>query len=304
MSESQSPAQAEKVRTYECWHLDVPGPRQVEIEVEGEKRTDSYIVVGINARAAVTALGETKGDALIKVAIFDIEVEVSHPKLAGRVDAARSYETSAEGLWNGAPDQRVANPFDAHGTACAGVVGAARSLTPGTPAGQAGGDPRPEDEVVGVAPDCHIVPIRIDTNFDTAALINALRYAAEMADVILIPRYMPYSKELDSVIKDVAGRKPVVCAAGNDGVSTVMYPASLPETIGVGACNERGTGRPTASTARAWMWSLRATTCRTRIERSSGWTAKMSQSARRSGLANGLQRTFARFRPWPPTSMP
>src|SRR4051812_37422766 len=140
MSESQSPVQAEKIRTYECWHLDAPGPRQVEFEVEGEKRTETYTVVGINARAAVTALGKAKGDPPVKVAIFDIGVEVSHPKLAGRVEAARSYETSAEALWNGAPDQRVANPFDAHGTACAGIVGAAKPLDSGTPADQSGGD--------------------------------------------------------------------------------------------------------------------------------------------------------------------
>ncbi len=35
-------------------------------------------------------------------------------------------------------------------------------------------------------------------------------------------------------------RVPVVCASGNNGTGSVIYPACLEETIAVGACNEKG----------------------------------------------------------------
>jgi subtilisin family serine protease len=183
---------------------------------------DTYRRVGINARAAWE---ETKG-AGVKVVIFDHGVDFHHPSLNRNVSLAdaRDFDRDDEGRSH---DQggRIDNRFNAHGTACAGIVGAAD--LPGV-------------RVVGVAPEATLVPIRISTNFETRSLINALEYARDVGDVILIPRFLPASAELSAMISAIAREVPIVCASGNDGAGFLVHPASLEGTIAVGACNERG----------------------------------------------------------------
>ena len=59
---------------------------------------------------------------------------------------------------------QIDNRFNAHGTACAGLIAAAH---------------RPGVRVVGVAPEATLVPISwISTNLETKSLLNALKYAA------------------------------------------------------------------------------------------------------------------------------
>jgi subtilisin family serine protease len=45
---------------------------------------------------------------------------------------------------------------------------------------------------------------------------------------------------LYAAISEVAERVPVVCASGNNGTGSLIYPACLEATIAVGACNEKG----------------------------------------------------------------
>lgn len=93
---------------------------------------------------------------------------------------------------------------------------------------------------MGVAPQATLVPIRISTNLETDSLINALKYARRVGDLILIPRYLPESPDLSAIISAIARKVPIVCASGNDGTNSLIYPASLDGTIAVGACNEKG----------------------------------------------------------------
>ena len=183
---------------------------------------DTYRRVGINARAAWE---ETKGKD-VKVVIFDNGVDFEHPSLKRNVSLAdaRDFDHDSEGR----PHEeggRIDNRFNAHGTACAGIIGAAD--LEGV-------------QVVGVAPEATLVPIRISTNFETRSLINALEYARDVGDVILIPRYLPESAELSAMISAVAREVPIVCASGNDGTDFLVHPASLEGTVAVGACNEKG----------------------------------------------------------------
>ena len=112
-----------------------------------------------------------------------------------------------------------------------------------------------EVDVVGVAPKCTLIPVRINANFEPAVLEAAIEYAGKVGDVILMPRYLPrvpvsnvydtrrlndQLHQLEATLRRIARLKPVVCAAGNDGTSSLVYPASLEETIAVGACNEKG----------------------------------------------------------------
>jgi subtilisin family serine protease len=272
---------------------------------------DEYIRVGINARAAWK---EGMGEG-VRVVILDNGVDFGHPSLSSRINlaAARDFDHGRNGQ-GGLHVQggRIDNRFNAHGTACAGIVAAA--LKPGV-------------RVVGVAPEATLVPIRISTNFEFKSLIAALAYADDAGDVILLPRHLPWadpdpgtapaavaqkaqfsppasgiakeefrkfraevrsnstpasaeeaadydrkatssehkewqsfkamsSEELSDAladkddaelsailqmaIRDVAKRVPIICASGNDGMRSLIYPACLPETVAVGACNEKG----------------------------------------------------------------
>lgn len=226
--------QSTAAERFECWHLLKPTAK----------------AVGINA---VAAWKKTRGSG-VNVAIVDTGVEFTHPSLApnislgedGLPDQARDFDANLDAKGRSIHDGGcIANPFDAHGTACAGIVGAAH---------------REGVDVVGVAPECRLVPVRINANFEPQVLEAALRYAAEVGDVILLARYLPrapldrkgangseYEKErneglrrLEETLRRIASKVPVVCASGNDGKKGLVFPACLPETIAVGACNEKG----------------------------------------------------------------
>jgi len=159
------------------WHLHAPVPGQW---------------VGINAVGAWEqgAFGKPE----IKVVVFDTGVDIDHPNLKRNIDlrAAKDFdhgleedgqpltEEELDGLRKGTLDgsqtkARISNPYDAHGTACAGIVAA-----DGSPGG-----------CVGTAPRCQVVPIRINTNLDFKSLIAALAYAETAGHVILMPRWLP-----------------------------------------------------------------------------------------------------------------
>lgn len=377
----------------DCWHLDAPHYVTIRLKTgNAEKIIGRYRRVGINAREASKT---TKGKG-VRVVIFDTGVEVEHPSLKENIDtgAARDFDHSVNG--EGRPIRsgskasasegerpyelaqmaqrwaeagRIDNKHDAHGTACAGIVGAREptdSPDKGSVTEQKAGDAHePMDppaegslsdpKVVGVAPECTLVPIRLSTNFEIDALVKALEYAKTAGDVILLPRFLAWPDEmaealelkikepskweqgwrklrdlrdlaeepskkaeepskwkeelgrldevlrnlakeepsepeqefrkldeavrdlaeknepserkralrkldkvlrdlakekpsereqelrrLDEALRDLAERKPVVCAAGNDGSDQLIYPANLEEVIAVGACNEKG----------------------------------------------------------------
>jgi subtilisin family serine protease len=240
----------------DCWHLDEPhdvkikrgtaakpegleevqaryeaadqkgakGPDDPKEEDEDEPTIDAYRRVGINARSA----WHTTRGAGVKVVIFDNGIDFNHPSLAVNVSRndARDFDQDSKGRSQDRGGQ-IDNRFNAHGTACAGIIAAADLTEKGV-------------RVVGVAPEAMLVPIRISTNLKTESLINALEYARRVGDVILIPRYLPKSQELSNRISAIARELPIVCASGNDGTGSLVYPACLPETIAVGACNEKG----------------------------------------------------------------
>lgn len=218
----------------DCWHLD--GSREVNIRIKGfgeYQPIATYKRVGINARAAwdyaTKERLKAKGDK-IKVVILDNGVDLLHPSLERNTKDVR--EDSRDFDHNFEPEGRppaaggrIDNRFNAHGTACAGIVGAIEL---------------PGSRVVGVAPECLLVAIRISTNLEVGRLIEAVRYAGKVGHVILLPRFLPDDQQLADAVREVAGQVPVICAAGNTGADRLIHPASLIETIAVGACNDRG----------------------------------------------------------------
>ena len=171
----------------------------------------------------------TRGREVISVAVLDEGVDLNHPDLVNNL--LPGFDATGNGS-NGAPQDD-----DAHGTACAGIIAATGNNGIG---------------ISGVAPNCQIIPVRMIIN----GIIDSDEWAADGinwawqngADILSNSwRFGTQSNLITTAINNAInnGRDglgcPVLFAAGNFN-SGVVYPASLPNTIAVGAmsmCNER-----------------------------------------------------------------
>lgn len=197
------------------------------------------------------AWATTLGRPGIVIAVLDDGVDVDHPNLKSRIlkrpdpneprdECGRDFFVPSTLMDHFDPrPKRFQYPYDEmdgndiHGTPCAGVVAASGAT----------------DDVFGAAPRCKLLPVKIFHGNAIATdsnVANAIRYAALFADIISCSWGGPYSPDIELAIQDAAsGRKgkgvPVFCAAGNDGKSSVDYPARLTEAIAVGASTDKGT---------------------------------------------------------------
>jgi len=193
------------------------------------------------------------------------------PALLARINPDADETIILNRLQNSHGVNRFVDTYDqsyaTHGTACAGLV--CGTSFNGDQFGQMGNP----IAYYGVAPHSKIVPITTSISPDPEQLIAAFLYAhSRNVDVILFPRdaadplEMSKFKHLDKnektrlddsdqitrgwalfkkVITEVSMDIPVVCAAGNDGRSKLIYPASLAEEenngiIAVGSVSYRG----------------------------------------------------------------
>jgi subtilisin family serine protease len=153
----------------------------------------------------------------VKVAVLDSGCDRDHPDLQGAVSVWLDTTNSATG------------PGDScgHGTFCCGVIGARRN----------------ETGVVGVAPECELLSIKVlgdDGSGSIDQVVRGIDLALEhRADIISLSlgTSSPHP-ELERVCrKAVAQGTIVVASAGNSGPSldTVLYPAHYDVVISVGA---------------------------------------------------------------------
>ena len=188
------------------------------------------------------AWGITKGNPNIKVAIIDEGVDLTHPDLANNLlpgyDATLGYVSGNNGSYF--LDQPDRNN---HGTNCAGIVAAADNSI----------------GIVGVAPSCKIVPIRVAYMIGNlsywsttdAWIARGINYAWETAQADVLSNSWGSgspSATITSAIQSAAtqGRNGkgclVVFSSGNKGMNTIGAPANLPYVMTVGAvshCAER-----------------------------------------------------------------
>lgn len=187
------------------------------------------------------------GTKQIKIAIVDDAVWLNHPDLTGVI-----YTNTAElndGIdndnngyiddmhgWDAADKDNNPNPpfilppgeDFAHGTHVAAIAGAQTDV----------GSPGMASIGFGV----QLIPVKIGLD-TTGKLFNAyagVEYAiAAGANVINMSWGGPgYSSSYDKMMSDARARGIVlVAAAGNDSVTSLMYPASYPAVISVGATN-------------------------------------------------------------------
>ena len=199
-------------------------------------RGDSW---GLQAGADVKAEAAwaiTRGSRQIVVCILDDGFDLDHPDLSGdgKIIAPWNFAENND-------DPRPAQPDDNHGTACAGVAVAEEN-------GQG---------VVGLAPGCALMPVRMAAWLSDQSVAGMFQYAANHgADVISCSWsaeawYFPLSSLIHAAIHDAAlhGRSNgkgcvILFAAGNenrqldgrkDGQRSYQGFALHPDVLAVGA---------------------------------------------------------------------
>ena len=189
------------------------------------------------------------GTYIPKVAILDSGVDTLHEDLVDNI--LPGFDALADSVSNtqGAPTPNFNN--DGHGTACAGIVGAMADNGKG---------------IAGIAPMSKLIPIRIfnyknyggsigvQATTSTEALVNGSAWAWRVADADIMSTSAGLSdlyvavlsidktlvdNEINAAFLQARSGKGVAMffSAGNDDVATVLWPASLDNTIAVGASN-------------------------------------------------------------------
>jgi thermitase len=184
----------------------------------------------MHAQAAWDALGLSASypaDGGAPVAIVDTGIDLGHEDLAGKAAACA-------GASNGNVSEGSCADDDGHGTHVAGTIGALASNGRG---------------IVGVAFDSPLIVCKAlgaDGSGDTSDVAACIAWAhAQGAKVISLSLGGPPSNTLRAAVKaawEGGGRagSVVVAAAGNDGDSTVDYPAGYPEAVSVAAVDDSG----------------------------------------------------------------
>jgi subtilisin family serine protease len=175
--------------------------------------------VGADVRA-LEAWESGYGYANIRVVVHDSGVDIGHLDLQDNILPGWDFDND---------DSDASNPNGPHGTGCAGVIAAVRN-------GQG---------VVGTAPGCKLVPLRAAGAHTWSTWAETFRWAASKGDIISCSWTISPNSTLTTAITEVVntgrgGRGiPVLCATGNDWTSWIGYPASLAETIAIGASTNR-----------------------------------------------------------------
>lgn len=166
------------------------------------------------------ALGKGKG---VTVAVIDTGVDLTHPDLADNL-LSTGYNF---GDGNAIPQDVLG-----HGTKVAGIIAAMQNNSVG---------------VSGLAPEAKILPIKINPGgqgtFTSDKLASAIEYAVERGAKI-INLSLTVDSETQTVMRAIqsALAKGVVfvAASGNEGMSSVAFPANMSGVIGVGAVGQSG----------------------------------------------------------------
>ena len=162
----------------------------------------------------------------VTVAVIDTGIDYTHPDLAANYAGGINFVTPGSA------------PFDdhGHGTHVSGTIAAALNNPTG--------DPAEEEGVVGVAPNARILAYKVctpDGHCDDFLIEQAIAAAvAAGAKVINMSLGGPdYSQSMNDAVQDAWNAGLVIVAgAGNDGNTTLFYPAAYDHVISVGAFDE------------------------------------------------------------------
>lgn len=162
----------------------------------------------------------TKGSDQIKVAVLDTGVDLDHPDLTSRLVPGEDFT------------QNDSSPTDdnGHGTHIAGIIGATTDNSEG---------------VAGITWNTKIMPIKVlnsrgeGTSWDVSL---GIYYAVDNGASIINSSFGShiYSQALAEAVQYAyEHRRLVVAAAGNDGTTSLNYPAGNDHVLGVGASDSQ-----------------------------------------------------------------
>ena len=202
--------------------------------LKNTEENEGLVGIDINVEGAWET---TKGDGVV-VAVIDQGIYKYHPDLETNMHP-RSYDATT----NSSPSVIADNTGYAHGTACAGIIGAIQNNGIG---------------ISGVAPEVELMDISLDLTvggFTSQQIANAFCWARkEGADVISCswgwqnaPQNLLDVELIDEAIDSALdeGRNGngciIVCSAGNEGDDYISYPANYDSRIiAVGGINPWG----------------------------------------------------------------
>lgn len=162
----------------------------------------------------------TYGSFKVRIVVHDSGVDINHPDLKANIGHGWDFDND---------DANASNNYGPHGTACAGVIAAVLS----------------GKGVVGIAPSCKITPLRAAGSHPWSTWAKTFEWSAKHGEIISCSWTISKNNTLSEVIKKVIkyGRNgkgvPVFFATGNGYSSSIGYPASITETIAVGASTNK-----------------------------------------------------------------
>ena len=152
--------------------------------------------------------------------VLDTGCPIDHPDLMRNIDLSK-----CRSFING---EDIFDSYVGHGVHCAGTIGAVDNT----------------EGIVGIAPEVTIITGKVlDKNGRNQgdSILKGLEYCLKvLPDVINLslggPSPMP---EVHEVIKKLTNKGvTIVCAAGNNGVENILYPAKYDEVITVGSYSD------------------------------------------------------------------
>lgn len=177
---------------------------------------------GLNAIGAPTIWSQLPSDApTLTIAVIDSGVCVNHPDLEGVL---------LQG-WDYVENDSIPQDDFGHGCAVASIIAGVMNNQVG---------------IAGVAPNTHILPLRVlgvdglgAYSTVAKAILDAVAAEADIINLSL-GGYYP-SELLESAVNYAVERGIwVVVAAGNSGNTTILYPAAYPPAIAVGSFSADG----------------------------------------------------------------
>lgn len=180
-----------------------------------------------------------EGDTNTKIAVVDDGIYLLHPDLIDNI-YYKSYDAEN--------DDTVSRLYGTHGTACAGIIGALQNNEIG---------------ISGVSPHCRLMSIsaKMNSEFDEQKISKGINWAWHNgADIINCSWHYLYSEYISDAIDSAVafGRNGkgciVVCAAGNNDLDTVNFPANMSNTMAVGAISIDGNRKTSESCDRDSRW--------------------------------------------------
>jgi len=134
--------------------------------------------------------------------------------------------------WNFVDDNDFIWDSYRHGTYISGVIGAMDN----------------DVGIIGVAPNCKLVPFKVVngvgfcTQIDVINAINmAVDFGCHVANISLAFPYLQNASEWEWAVKNAMNNSMIIVAAtGNNNKKQILFPAALEGVIAVGGCSEKG----------------------------------------------------------------